>query len=250
MTKLMLKIVLAFAFIFLFVLLVMNINHSITFDEAGKVIFIPQKAGFVVLRAAVIFFVLMLSNRIKLTISKKMFYIIGFIHVLLNICLVFVLSLQPTGDQYYMTWIASDMIGGNYSQFEPYGYMNLYPFQYSFMRYVKLIFTFFGADNYYALQILNVLYLWLIMFFIVKNTKFLFEREQYHIGFILMLFFPLSFYVIYIYGNLLSLALSLASAYYLLRLLTKEGCLWFNFLFVVVLNTLAILAKKMRLFLQ
>lgn len=115
MTKLMLKIVLAFAFIFLFVLLVMNIHYSITFDEVGKVIFIPQKAGFVVLRAAAISFVLMLSKRIRLTISKKMFYGIGLVYVLLNICLVFVLSLYPTYDQYYMTWIASDMIGGGTS---------------------------------------------------------------------------------------------------------------------------------------
>lgn len=122
--------------------------------------------------------------------------------------------------------------------------MNLYPFQYGFVRYVKLIFTFWGTDNYYVLQILNVLYLWLIIFFVVRNTRFLFGREQYHIGVILMLFFPLSLYVTYIYGNLLSLALSLASAYYLLRLLTKEGCLWFDFLLVVVLNTLAILAKN------
>lgn len=112
MTKLMLKIIFAFAFVFIFVLLVMNVTYSVTFDEAGKVIFIPQKAGFVVLRAAVIFFVLMLSNRIRLTISKKKFYIISLIYFLLNVCFVFVLSLQPTGDQYYMTWIASDMIGG------------------------------------------------------------------------------------------------------------------------------------------
>lgn len=122
--------------------------------------------------------------------------------------------------------------------------MDLYPFQYSFVRYVKFVFTFLGTDNYYALQILNVLYLWLIVFFTVKNTRFMFDREQYHIGVILMLFFPLSFYVTYIYGNLLSLALSLASAYYLLRFLTKEGCLWLNFLLIAVLNTLAILAKS------
>lgn len=122
--------------------------------------------------------------------------------------------------------------------------MNLFPFQYGFVRYVKLIFTFWGTDNYYALQILNVLYLWLIIFFVVRNTRFLFGREQYHIGVILMLFFPLSIYVTYIYGNLLSLALSLAAAYYLFRFLTKEGCLWFNSLLVVFLNTLAILAKN------
>lgn len=112
MTKLMLRLVYVFAFVFLAVLLVMQVNHSITFDEAGKVIFVPQKVGYVAMRAAVIFFVLMLSKRIRLTISKKMFYSIGSVYVLLNICLVFVLSLQPTGDQYYMTWIASDMIGG------------------------------------------------------------------------------------------------------------------------------------------
>lgn len=111
-TKLMLKIVLTFAFIFLFVLLVMNISYSITFDEVGKVIFIPQKAGFVVLRAVAILLVLMLLKRIMLTISKKMFYIISLIYVLLNVCLVYILSLQPAGDQYYMTQIASDMIWG------------------------------------------------------------------------------------------------------------------------------------------
>ncbi|MCM1500813.1 MAG: hypothetical protein NC124_20335, partial [Clostridium sp.] len=191
-----------------------------------------------------IIFVLMLSKRIGLTVSKKMFYMIGSVYVLLNICLVFALSLYPGGDQYYITWIASDMMEGIYSQFEPFGYMNLYPFQYSFVRYVKLIFTFFGVNNYYALQILNVLYLWLIIYFVVKNTRFMFGREQYHIGVILMLFFPLSLYVTYIYGSLVSLALSFASAYFLLRFLTKEGRLWLNFLFVVVLNVFSILMKN------
>ena len=112
------------------------------------------------------------------------------------------------------------------------------------MRYVKLVFTLLGADNYYALQILNVIYLWLIIFFTVKNTRFMFGKEEYHIGVVLMFFLPLSFYVTFIYGNLLSLALSLASAYYLFRFLTREGRVRLNFLLVVVLNTLAILAKN------
>ncbi|MCM1025466.1 MAG: hypothetical protein NC432_03475 [Roseburia sp.] len=244
LTKLMLNIVFVFAIAFLAVLLIMQVNHSVTFDEADRVVFIPQKAGFVALRFALILFVLMLSKRIRLTVSKKMFYGLSIAYVLLNVCLVFMLSLQPTDDQYYMTSIASNMIRGGCDEFEPYGYMNLYPFQYSFMRYVKFVFTLLGTDNYYALQVLNVLYLWLIIYFIVKNTRFMFGREQYQIGVILMLFLPLSFLVTYIYGSLLSLALSLASAYYLLRFLTGEGRQWINFLLVAALNTLAILAKN------
>ncbi|MCM1025465.1 MAG: glycosyltransferase family 39 protein [Roseburia sp.] len=244
LTKLMLNIVFVFAIAFLAVLLIMQVNHSVTFDEAGKVIFVRQKAWTVALRAVLIIFVLMLSKQIGLTVGKKMFYMIGAVYILLNICLVFVLGLYPGGDQYYVTWIASDMMEGIYSQFEPYGYMNLYPFQYSFVSYVKLIFTLFGVNNYCALQILNVLYLWLIIYFVVKNTRFMFGEEQYQIGVVLMLFFPLSLYVTYIYGSQLSLALSLASAYYLLRFLTKEGKIWLNFLLVVVLNTFSVLIKN------
>lgn len=133
---------------------------------------------------------------------------------------------------------------GGYDQFKPFGYMDLYPFQYGFLRYVKFVFTFLGTDNYDALQILNVVYLWLILWLIVKNTRFMFGREQYGIGVALMLFFPLSLYVTYIYGTLLSFALSLASAYFLMKLLNREGCLWLSFFLVVVLNTLAILAKN------
>lgn len=122
--------------------------------------------------------------------------------------------------------------------------MDLFPFQYSFMRYVKFVFAFTGVDNYYALQVLNAIYLWLIIFFIVKNTRFMFGQEQYDIGISLMLFLPLSFYVTFIYGNLPSLALSLASAYYLMKFLKSEGYLWLNFTFVVILNTLSVLAKN------
>lgn len=122
--------------------------------------------------------------------------------------------------------------------------MDLFPFQYGFLRYVKFVFTFMGTDNYYALQILNVIYLWLVIWLIVKNTRFMSGREQYGIGVFLMFFFPLSLYVTYIYGTLLSLALSLASAYFLMKLLKGEGYPWLNFLLVVTLNTSAILAKN------
>lgn len=247
LTRLMLKIVRGLAFIFLLILFVMSVRHSITFDEAGEegcAIFIPQKFGFIIFRMAVIFLALMVLKRVKPVISKKMFYVISLIYFLLNICFVFVISLHPTSDQYYMTWIASDMLKGEYSQFKPFGYMDLYPFQYSFISYVKLVFAFLGPDNYYALQILNVIYLLLIIWFIVRITGFLYGKEQYGIGIALMLFFPLSFYVTYIYGTFLSLALSLASAFFLLKLLKGKGRLWLNFLLVVILNTLSILAKN------
>lgn len=146
----------------------MSVRYSITFDEAGEegcAIFIPQKFGFIIFRMAVIFLALMVLKRVKPVISKKMFYVISLIYFLLNICFVFVISLYSTSDQYYMTWIASDMLKGEYSQVKPFGYMDLYPFQYSFISYVKLVFTFLGPDNYYALQILNVIYLLLIIYY-------------------------------------------------------------------------------------
>lgn len=181
---------------------------------------------------------------VRPTTGKKTFYLISFLYFLLNISLVFFLSLYPMDDQYYMTWIASDMLKGEYSQFEPYGYMDLYPFQYSFMNYVKLVFAVMGADNYYALQVLNVVYLWLIIWLIVKMTRFMYGQEQYGIGIALMLFAPLSLYVTYIYGNFLSLALSLGSAFFLMKFLHREGHQPLNFGLVVLLNTISILAKN------
>lgn len=90
----------------------MSALHSITFDEANRVIFVPQKPGVVLLRILAVLIALMTLKRFKLTISRRTFYIAGLVYFLLNICLVFLLSLYPIDDQYYMTWIASDMIGG------------------------------------------------------------------------------------------------------------------------------------------
>lgn len=118
-TKLMLNFVLVFAFAFLIVLLVMSARHSITFDEAGDVVFVPQKFGVVLLRMITVFFVMMTLKRFRLTIGRRFFYIAGLVYILLNICLVFLLSLYPTYDQYYMTWIASDMIGGGTISLSP-----------------------------------------------------------------------------------------------------------------------------------
>ena len=119
LTKLMLNTVFTFAVVFLAVLLVMQMNHSVTFDEAGNVVFVPQKVGFVALRAVLIIFALMLSKRIGLNLSKKMFYGISAVYILINVCLVFALSLRPTHDQYYVTSIASDMIGGGILSLNP-----------------------------------------------------------------------------------------------------------------------------------
>lgn len=119
LTKFMLKIVLIVALVFLFVLLVMNVNHSITFDEVGSVIFLPQKFSAVMLRSAVIALILILSRRVKLIVGKKLFYIMSFLYFLANVFLVFGLSLHPTYDQYYMTWIASDMLRGGIASSSP-----------------------------------------------------------------------------------------------------------------------------------
>ena len=139
---------------------------TITFDNDYHVLFLNsgvlQIVVYVILTALVVFLVA------KLKVGKKAFCVCLFFYVIVNLAFVLLMQLWPTYDQYYMTWIASGMLEGDFSQFAPYGYIDLFPHQYSFLEYVKAIFYVFGTDNYIVLQLLNVVYLLAIILIIVK----------------------------------------------------------------------------------
>lgn len=239
----LMNIVMLFAVICTAIVLFVNVRYTACFVKTGKMVIQESNlfsciAMFLV--GLAIFFILCLM---KLKIGKKAFYIISMIYLLFTIVAIISLKIFPIDDQYYMTWIAANMIKGEYSQFEPYGYICLYPFQYFYMRYVKFLFELFGVNNYIAVQIINAIFLWLFVIYTVKITRFLFGEEKYLIGIILMLFLPLTLFTTYIYGTIPALALSSGAIYFLLKFLNKEGKLWINIGLIVVMNTFAMLMK-------
>ncbi|MCR4679156.1 MAG: hypothetical protein K5679_10455 [Lachnospiraceae bacterium] len=231
-------VVMFFSLMFLFV---GTLLFSITFKNNYDIIFMKGGVLQIVVRLLVLGIASFLLTKVK--ISKKVFYICLAVYAVINVLFVILMGMLPAEDQYYLTATAADMLKGDFTEFAKFGYMDLYPHQFAFLEYDKYLFKIFGVNNYLAMQLLNVLYLLIIILCAVKIEELFDEGNEYKIGVVMMLFFPLSIYTTYIYGTLLSLAASMASIYFLVRLLKGQKCFICG-LGIVFFNVAALLAKS------
>lgn len=116
-------------------------------------------------------------------------------------------QLYPISDQRELLTIAEAMKEGDYSAFYPGGYMNSNPHQKGILLYICLFVSLFGKWAYLALQIANVIWLTLSLWFLGKIVETLWkeERERKIGGKVILasiLFFPVFFFITYIYGNI------------------------------------------------
>lgn len=241
-SKFSLLIVSVIAFIYLIFLFVSIQKYTVNLTSDFEISFVPQKWYFVLIRILLVLIISCAMSR--LSISKKMIVISISLFFLINIAGTFILCLWPTYDQYYMTWIASMVLDGDYSQFLPFGYMDLFPFQYSFMKYIALVFYIFGKDNYYAVQILNVIFSTVFIIYCVKLSKLFSDRYNKETGLFIIAFLPLSFFCQYIYGTIGALTFSTISIYYVLQFLLNNRNRIIHALLAALCNVFAILLKN------
>lgn len=231
------------AFLLLLFFSILGWTVELTYDF--DVYFVKQKFLPTVIRLAIIVGIMFGIKRIKL--PHKIYAVISICYLLLTICFVLVMALWPTYDQFYMSSIASQMMDGDYNEFLPYGYIDLFPFQYGFVKYVYYVFSVFGRYNYFAIQILNAFYLFVLIQYFVKimyEYGSLEMTASYRVGLLMMFFLPLALYTTYIYGTILAVMLSTISIYYLLGILNKKSNIVINIFVVIISNAFAIIIKN------
>ena len=121
---------------------------------------IAKNALYCVVGIAVfVFFSIFFQNNPKF--SKKAGNIIlpalYLIYFIAGIIFVLKSPYYPSSDQIITSGGATYIIEGNYSMFDPHGYIGAYPFQKSLIFYFEMLFRLFGSPNYTAVKIITVI---------------------------------------------------------------------------------------------
>ena len=127
--------------------------------------------------------------------------------------------IMPNADQYQVYLTAVDFTKGIFTDMEAYFYMC--PQQYGLAFLYECVLWIW--ESYHLMQYINVIFLLMILFFGYKLSEDLFEstRAGFYTVLVMNLFVPLFLYVNFVYGELCTTAMSLCSAWAVLRWMQK-----------------------------
>lgn len=178
-------------------------------------------AAIVLLLLCGVFFLRRLLTKINPTIfgTALLMYVIivGFVWNVLTKC-------TPAHDSYFIVTAAESIAKGDFSQLiydeNAYNYFYLYPFQLGYTLLCGLTYYIFGANTYFALQIINVLSVAAIYAAILVIVKLAFGRREVVNLTTLLLFgcLPPILFSTFHYGNLTGFAFSIWAVVF--------TCLW------------------------
>lgn len=153
----------------------------------------------------------------------------------------------PIADRYYVSTIASQFINGDYSAYDTAKYLFWYPYQTGIVACVELIYRIFGAGNYSAVKVVNAVAVGLSFVAIYMSAGIMFEdknkkRIQNLTGILSFGCIAAMFFVTYVYGNLIGMALALWAVYFELKFIKTQKAI--NILPAAILVTLAYIVKS------
>lgn len=163
-----------------------------------------------ILVLAVVFYRLSIKNKIK-TLTDKGKKPLFILFVIFAVAIVLSGQLSPTADQGKVLEIAQQMREHNFIAFREGGYVNRCSNQIGIITIFYFLSFIFGNFNFIAIQIINVVALCVSVYIISKFINYWNETKftQNLTLFSLFIFFPITYYVTFVYGNLIGLALSL-----------------------------------------
>ena len=102
---------------------------------------------------------------------------------------------------------------GNFDQFRSGGYLQQYPNQWGLFLLEYLMIRIFGGQNYLAFELFNAFAIVAIVYELSEIARINGSGRLVEVGVMLLglLFLPLEFYAIYVYGNIFSMAFALAA---------------------------------------
>ncbi len=144
-----------------------------------------------------------------------------FFMIIISALLVYLVgnvNLHPTWDSAKVIQAASNLIHHDYSMFTYGNYISQYPFQIPLVLYYVFWIKLFG-ENYILLQLINICFLQLTYYFIVKSSFLISHQKKVTIMTLLLLvtFIPLQMYVMFLYSNIPSLFCMSAGIYFFLK---------------------------------
>ncbi len=189
-----------------------------------------RKAGFLrlgvsIAGAIIIGFVLFAVTRKRsLEKSRKVRCVCTFIVLVICLFWCIIVNKNQAGDGLVIYNIAVDMLTNGaldpaISEANPF-YFSRYPFQISYFFYIYTAVKLFGAENFIAYRVLNIISVIIIVNVLSKVAERASNKSVVgsYVCILATLFLPLSLFSSFLYGNIPSLAFSLLACYMALTL--------------------------------
>lgn len=205
----------------------------------------PIVIMLLVLVGASFLFLVLYRFIVKGKIKKSVVRIVGIAWgVIISALAVYVYRCGVSSDAWHVNRFAEAFMAGNYELFTTDKYLMIYPFQAFMAVYFELVYTLFGINNYIAFQIINVIFIGLMLWGLQLVTAEAFEEECVSIllPVVSMMYIPLFLFSTLSYGDIPGLSLGVWAIYFTIRYLKTDK--WQFNIPVAVLFCLAIMVKE------
>lgn len=134
---------------------------------------------------------------------------------IVSVLIVLLGQYVPKSDQKHVVEAAAALLQNDFSDLEEGGYLFICPHQMGIVIYFQVLSVLFGNLNYTAFQLINVIWIVLAYYILVKLAKILWKQHQdnYATAFLCLLFLPYLFYATFLYGTVAGVTFALVSFY-------------------------------------
>lgn len=233
--------------------------------------FLHLSAILLILLSGYLFFLHPQIKKRSLDFLRRM-HILPVTHLLvagLLLTAILVCRYQPVSDQFNCLYSAMYFLEGNYFSWEPSGYLWIYPSLNGLTLLLVPFVSLFGAENAaIAFQVFNLAMLLIASYSLYRFCKAV-NLNAPATSLLFILYLPMTFYCFFVYGNTVSLALSvlalwktadflknghirdvvISAAALTAACLLKETALIPLIAILIVLTIYAIVQKRLKLFL-
>lgn len=182
-----------------------------------------------------------ISNKLADQYKKMLWYGLLGIYGIVMACITLYVSMEPRADQASVVNTALAMVNEDYTAYEVGGYMSVYPNQVGIVYLFYWLFKVFPF-GYKTVCVLNVVSLIGIMIGMAGIGKMYLRHNTYLVGVVTIMFFPISCYATFIYGNLIGQALSTAGIYFAMKYFSDRQNI--NIVWAVITCALAVIIKE------
>ena len=142
---------------------------------------------------------------------NHIFLIISLSLLIVGTFIIFTKNIFPVADQQDILNAANGLVNGDYSYFLPTGYVGKCTNQAGIVMILYYLVRIFGENSFRVFQVLNIFGLIGSYYCICKISQISFQNDELKNWtlFFLVLFLPLTWYVVFVYGNMFGLFFSL-----------------------------------------
>lgn len=178
----------------------------IDFEASEHTYYVHGKAIWIFLGICIMIFFFSKLNMLR---EKRITKILGGGYLLIVPLFVIMAQSVPQGDAYAVMQIASQIIHGDMSAFEPGNYMYVWPNQNGLLLFFWGITKIFGEENFLIIQFLNAILIDVLYVIVWKYLKYYYRQYLIPVGTGLCMFYPVILYTTFCYGTVVGLVLAI-----------------------------------------